>query len=1009
MSDTGPQQDHLIDLSELPAQLARESPDRLTEILYELVSKPGHEKVRALIHDLLVNGLGIPSTAITYEHRLPEVHGRMDAFLGRTVLEFKTDLKYERLDAEEELTRYLGERRRATGLDYLGVATDGSLFIAYELKTGLLTTLGDFKPNRDAPGELLVWLDGLVNVLDRLPPEPHVVQRELGRDSLAYTIARDRLIDAWRAVAENPDCVLKRQLWARLMRFVYGKSVEDDELFVQHTYLTIVAKTMAARVLGLQIPGPADLLSGSVFESAGIYGAVESDFFDWVLTAPGGEDLVSRIATQADKFKLGDVDADVLKGLYESLVDPGQRHDLGEYYTPDWLAAMVCREAIVEPLGSTVLDPACGSGTFLFQSVRLLLDAADEAGWTVSTAIARCAEAVRGVDVHPVAVMIARVTYLLAIGEARLAQRGGPLRIPVYMGDSLQWDTSTFIGSSEIRIRVPGGDDLEFPTGTVDDPSRFEETVNTMLAIVEAGGTPESFGLWLGSEGFDPDTSTLLLRTFKRLDSLYRSGRDHVWGYVIRNLARPVWLASPEEKSDVVVGNPPWLSYQYMSSDLRTRFKAEAKRLGVWEGSQGRLSHQDMSALFFARSVELYLKPTGKIAFVMPMAAMSRSQFASFRTGDYGSKGSRLASVQFKQGWAFGDSVWPLFPVPSCVLIADVGIPGSLPIIARTFSGRLPQRNPRPSLAAALLMHHEEPWPDAREDMAKSVYSDSFRQGAIIVPRMLFMVERVRPTGMLGGDPTAPLVRSRRTTLEKLPWRELDGLSGPIEVDYLRSVYMGESIVLYMAMDPREAVIPWDERSGILLSASTARQRGRLRLAAWLDGAEALWTEHGKGDSSIVERLDYIGQLSSQFPIAPLRVVFAASGSQPAACLLTDSTAVIEHGLYWSPVDSEAEGKYLVTILNSEEVRKRAEHLQSRGQFGARHFDKAPLSLPIPKFDKTVLEHKMLVDLHDEALVLCRLADMTLSFQRVRRMQREALVRSGVQARIDSVVAGLLG
>ena len=40
-----------------------------------------------------------------------------------------------------------------------------------------------------------------------------------------------------------------------------------------------------------------------------------------------------------------------------------------------------------------------------------------------------------GMDIHPVAVIIARVTYLLALAPA-LATRKGALSIPVYLGDS---------------------------------------------------------------------------------------------------------------------------------------------------------------------------------------------------------------------------------------------------------------------------------------------------------------------------------------------------------------------------------------------------------------------------------------------------------------------------------------------------------------------------------------------------------------------------------------------
>ena len=83
---------------------------------------------------------------------------------------------------------------------------------------------------------------------------------------------------------------------------------------------------------------PASLLSGRALAEEGILGAVEPDFFDWPLRMPDGAKLVREVAEQAARFRLRDVEADVLKVLYESLVDPDQRHDLGEYYTPDWLA-----------------------------------------------------------------------------------------------------------------------------------------------------------------------------------------------------------------------------------------------------------------------------------------------------------------------------------------------------------------------------------------------------------------------------------------------------------------------------------------------------------------------------------------------------------------------------------------------------------------------------------------------------------------------------------------------
>ena len=91
---------------------------------------------------------------------------------------------------------------------------------------------------------------------------------------------------AWREVAAHPTASLQRQLWSQLLTLVYGKSIEDDDLWLQHTFLVIVAKAIAARIMEVDADDPEAILSGKVFAGAGILGAVESDFFDWRLLAP---------------------------------------------------------------------------------------------------------------------------------------------------------------------------------------------------------------------------------------------------------------------------------------------------------------------------------------------------------------------------------------------------------------------------------------------------------------------------------------------------------------------------------------------------------------------------------------------------------------------------------------------------------------------------------------------------------------------------------------------------
>jgi hypothetical protein len=259
-----------------------------------------------------------------------------------------------------------------------------------------------------------------------------------------------------------------------------------------------------------------------------------------VLAAEGASDLIARIVRQVARFRLRDVEHDVLKGLYESLIDPQQRHDLGEYYTPDWLAARVVEHAIQRPLEQRVLDPACGSGTFLFHAVRRLLAAADAAGMTNREALALCCDRIIGVDVHPVAVLIARVTYLLALGEQRLRDHP-PLSIPVYLGDSLQWNTQGFLAEREVLIEVPGGPVLHFPASVVGSPGRFDSVVQRMLDLSAENAPAAALATWLEREAHvTAQDAATLAETYEHLRALRQAGRNHIWGYVARNLSRPM-------------------------------------------------------------------------------------------------------------------------------------------------------------------------------------------------------------------------------------------------------------------------------------------------------------------------------------------------------------------------------------------------------------------------------------------------------------------------------------
>lgn len=1005
------------------------TPSELDELLAELSGRPGHEQVRSRLIKLLTDGLGAKPTEIGLEVRF-EVAGRVDALLGRTVFEIKSNLSTEKRAGETQLAGYLREKEEKTAQAWVGVLTDGAEFYVYALREdGTLEGIGERKLSRRQAAqsieqramysrEFLRWLESVVVVADVLLPEIEIIRAELGRESPLYRRSAQLLSDLWARHASNPEVALKRELWRRLLEVAYGDDVSGDNLFLQHTYLVVVAKAIATVALFRRLPATGrDLLDGRQFSDEGIAGAIEADFFDWVLADSDGDELVRQIAILVARFKLDAIEADVLKGLYESLIDPEQRHFLGEYYTPDWLAARICYSAIDRPSEQRVIDPACGSGTFLFHAVRRCIDAVIAEGSLPSEAIARSCQLVAGIDVHPVAVIFARATVLLALVPSMNFGRPPRITIPVYLGDALQWNRAELMGRSELEIEVPpvvpgaSAERLRFPENLVVSPDQFESVLAAMLRYAEPPRTPKEFAAWLGGQSMSSADAKLLIATQGTLTALVASGRNHIWGYVARNMSRPIWLAGDRQKADVVIGNPPWVRYSAMSDATQKRFKREAKNAGLWVGGKSATAN-DLSALFFARSASLYMRKNGRIVFVLPYAAMSRDPYAKFRLGDFSPhQAADALQVAFTEAWSLPSDLQPLFPVPACVLFASrASGPTPLPTTVRRFAGRLPRRDARPDEAARTLTETIDKWPI--EAGAGSVYRDRFKQGATLVPRRFMIVERLPANERFGNNPSAPRVKGRVTSLDKRPWSDVNPIEGPVEAEFLRTVWLGESIAPFRPLKPAIGVVPYEKSSATMMNASRAGVRNYPYLAAWLKAGESLWDVHSSKKMTWLQRMNYGSGISGQFPLAFPRIVYAASGTNPAAVLLDDANSgIIEHKLYWAPARSLEEGRYLCAVLNSETTRGRAEIWQSEGQFGKRDFDRSALNLPIPEFDPSTALHRKLADAAKRAEIVAANVLITEgeTFTRVRSRIRLALRGDGVAQEIDELVVRLLG
>jgi hypothetical protein len=255
--------------------------DRTLDLLRHLASRPGHDEVKADFRQLLIEEFGVEIGSLDFERRVPEVKGRLDALIGRTVFEAKKNLDQEWDDVVRRMPDYLADREREEDQRFVGIASDGLKWVVFERADDRLVKVKETTLDPEKSDAFLGWLDGAVALKTSLRPDALTVRLELGQDSIAFRRANEQLEALWTKRKNEPSTVLKRQLWAQLLKLVYGREVQSDALFFQHTFLVVVAKAIALAVLGLRDDDPKHVLSGAVFEAAGIYGAAESDFFDW--------------------------------------------------------------------------------------------------------------------------------------------------------------------------------------------------------------------------------------------------------------------------------------------------------------------------------------------------------------------------------------------------------------------------------------------------------------------------------------------------------------------------------------------------------------------------------------------------------------------------------------------------------------------------------------------------------------------------------------------------------
>ena len=889
----------------------------------------------------------------------------------------------------DQLDDYL-EQSHKRGRVRMGVLTDGKHWLLRWPNAGPVKPILPYAFTFDDPDRwfsLYEWLrDNALTAEQNVAPDRNSIPARFGPNSPAY----ERDIAVLKALYQQHKHAntirVKTQLWRNLLMAALGEvastEAKMDDLFVRHTYLTAVIGMVVQARFGIDVReraenDPSDLLYGRAFRSmTGLQGVVESDFFAWPTEVDGGLPFVKTLARRVARFDWQKAPNDVASILYETVIPPDERRQLGEYYTPDWLARTMVREVVTDPLDQSVLDPACGSGTFVAEAVTHLIETAKDREMNGKDTLDWLRIQVSGIDVHPVAVHLARAAWVLAaqpaIQAAFLEGFQSSITVPIYLGDSLQlrYRTGDMFAEHVVTIQVNDEQNTElvFPVSLVERPEDFDALMGDVSEAIERGEHPF---VYLDDHGIRAGTREreMLEGTIDKLQTLHKEGRNHIWAYYTRNLVRPVALS--RKKVEVVIGNPPWLNYNQTVSTLRTELERQSKdNYGIWQGGRY-ATHQDVAGLFFARCVDLYLKDGGIIGMVMPHSALQTGQYAKWRTGTWQEKPrgrgrkrtkGRILGVDFgfKTAWDLeGLEPNTFFPIPASVVFAEFTgeVGDATPLVGKVerWMGKPGAKNVR-RIGAGIT---------DTSVVGDSPYARRTRNGATVFPRCLFFVEQIENPAIIQAGQTVT-VNPRRGRYDKNPWRSLNlsTISGQtIEKSHMFDTHLGETLAPYVMLNPLKSVLPLKNGDGEIPVDETEVNRIRIgglerRMRDRWRSISRLWEENKSAANrlDLLGQLDFYGKLSSQLEwrkgskSKPLRVIYNQSGT-PTAAILEDNEALVDYTLYWIPCKGEREAYFVLAIINSDALYEAVKPMMAKGQFGARDLQKHLWKLPIPEFD----------------------------------------------------------
>jgi len=383
---------------------------------------------------------------------------------------------------------------------------------------------------------------------------------------------------------------------------------------------------------------------------------------------------IAHVSFAVLKFDFSRIEGDPLGDLYQRYFDPETRKALGEFYTPQPVIDYIM-DGVDYDVGVSrerLIDPSCGSGTFLVEAVERYLDDVrrynDDPDWEEHLTELCTTPHIVGLDIHPFAVLMAQIRFMVTIlPEYREAKRNSESftirRLPIFRTDSLRNErelTGIDLGedgqtqmtldsitedNQDVKIPVPLPIEVDesdvadaemedgflvqrvrmpkYDTAKVNAGVRnFGEYFAALQGVLDVVKYHMQEGLWEYHGGLDEGIHRYTTREYDGVEGFFEPyvndilatvrylREDHGDGRLFKMFEDSVLALVVKNymEYDYVVGNPPYVSTQNLPSKQKRLLEE------LYSSASGQF---DLYCPFYERGID-WLSGQGRLGYITP-------------------------------------------------------------------------------------------------------------------------------------------------------------------------------------------------------------------------------------------------------------------------------------------------------------------------------------------------------------------------------------------------------